>query len=109
MNDFSDALVSLNSFTGYDTISAFSRKGKVRALKLTSENESFIHLFKSMGRTFDITDDDSMKLVRRFVCKLYGYDMDEVNKLRYKIYCSKKGNIDCEQLPPCYSALYQYT
>ena len=74
-----------------------------------SNNESFIQLFKSMGRMFDITDTDSMKLVERFVCKLYGYDMDDVNKLRYKIYCSKKGNIDCEQLLPCYSALYQHT
>ena len=26
-----------------------------------------------------------------------------------KIHCSKKGNIDCEQLLPCYSALYQHT
>ena len=73
------------------------------------ENESFIHFFKSVGRTFNITDDDSMKLVRRIVCKLYGYDMDDVNKLQYKIYFSKKGNIDCEQLPPSYSALYQHT
>ena len=54
MNNFSDALVSLHSFTGCDTVSAFLRKGKARALKLMSENESFIHLFKSMGRTFDI-------------------------------------------------------
>ena len=63
MNDFSDPLVILHSFTGCDTVSAFSRKGKVRALKLMSQNESLIHLFKSIGRTFDITDDDSMKLV----------------------------------------------
>ena len=109
MNDFSDALVSLHSFTGCDTVSAFSRKGKVRTLNLMPENESFIHSFKSVSRTFDITDDDSMKLVQRFVWKLYGYDMDDVNKLRYKIYCSKKGNVDCEQLPPCYSSLYQHT
>ena len=109
MNDFSDALVRLHSYTGCDTVSAFSRKGKVRALKLMSENKSFIHLFKSMGRTFDITDDNSMKPVQRFVCKLYDYDMDDVNKLRHKIYYSKKENIDCEQLPSCYSALYQHT
>ena len=38
MNDFSDALVSLHSFTGCDTVSAFSRKRKVRALKLMSED-----------------------------------------------------------------------
>ena len=109
MNNFSDALVNLHSFTGCDTVSAFSRKGKLGALTLMSENESFILLFKSMGHTFDITDDDSMTLVHRFVCKLYGYNMDDVNKLWYKIYCSKKGNIDCEQLPSCYSALYLHT
>ena len=35
--------------------------------------------------------------------------MDVVNKLRYRVYCFKKGYIDREQLPPYYSALYQHT
>ena len=46
------------------------------------ENEPFFHGFKSMGRTFDITDDGSMKLVQRFDYKLYGYNRDDVNKLQ---------------------------
>ena len=53
MNNFSDALVNLHSFTGCDTVSAYSRKGKVGALTLMSENESLILLFKSMGHKFD--------------------------------------------------------
>ena len=40
---------------------------------------------------------------------IYGYNNDEdVNKLRYKIYCSKRGQISCVNLPPCHSAFIEH-
>ena len=43
-----------------------------------------------------------------FVCATYGDQFKNVNDLRYKIYCSKRGKISCEDLPPCKSALIEH-
>ena len=28
--------------------------------------------------------------------------------MRYKIYCAKRGKVECEQLPPCYNSLQKH-
>ena len=90
MSDFVKALVSLHAFTGCDTVSAFSGRGKVSALNLLAKESRYIELFKSIGESWDVSAEISSG-VEEFVCKLYGYQIDDVNLLRYKLYCSKKG------------------
>ena len=99
--------LSLHAFTGCDTVSAFSGRGKVSALNLMAKESRYIELFKSIGEAWDVSPEISSG-VEEFVCKLYGYQIDDVNLLRYKLYCSKKGIIDCEKLPPCKSSLDQH-
>ena len=59
-NVLSKALLALHGFTGCDTISAFSGKGKVRPLQLMLKNQSFITFFASFGTQYN----------RRSVCCL---------------------------------------
>ena len=108
MTEFTNALLSLHAFTGCDTVSAFTGKGKLKAMKVMCADASFVHLFTSLGNQWDLQETQMLK-IEEFVCKLYGYTMNDVNLLRYKIFCSKKGNIDCEKLPPCFSSLYQHS
>ena len=39
---------------------------------------------------------------------MYGDQLKNINDLRYKIYCSKRGKISCEDLPLCKSALVEH-
>ena len=43
------SLPGLHTFTGCETVSAFSGKGKVTALKLVKQNQSFQTLFQENG------------------------------------------------------------
>ena len=42
------------------------------------------------------------------LCDVYGDQLKNVNDLHYKIYCSKRGKISCDDLPPCNSALIEH-
>ena len=78
------SLPGLHAFTGCDSVSAFSGKGKVTALKLVKQNKSFQTLFQEIWMEWNLTDKRFAKL-QEFICKMYSsvtktYD---VNKLRY--------------------------
>ena len=53
-------------------------------------------------------EDDLLQTLEEFVCALYGGGGISVNELRYHIYCSKRGKISCDDLPPCHSALKEH-
>ena len=105
--DFSDFLLSLlgiHAFTGCDSVSAFSGKGKTKSLTLLMKNTSYINVFKSLGITWSITDEYENQ-VEKFLCELYGKETTDINALRYQLYCSKGGKVEPEGLPPCKSNL----
>ena len=60
--------------------------------------------FHELGRSWDIEDDDLLRL-ERFVCELYGSKLDGVNLLRHKKYCANQGKIDAKNLPLCFDSL----
>lgn len=60
-----------------------------------------------MGQDRESIHCDMIEILR-FVCQLYGYNIDDVNLLRYKIYCAKRGSI-IERISPCLLAWYQHT
>ena len=100
-----EALPGLHAFTGCDTVSAFSNKAKIKALNIMLQSEIFVHLFQSLGTTGDPFE-EIFSLAKQFVCAIYGYkDGIDVNLLRYKIYCSKRGKMEADELPPCRSSL----
>ncbi|KAK5645586.1 hypothetical protein RI129_006886 [Pyrocoelia pectoralis] len=100
------ALVGLHAYTGCDTVSAFSGKGKVTPFNLVFGNEKFISLFSKIGVDVNLSD-DLFKSLQEFTCQLYsrGTNVAEVNNLRYNLFRSKRGKIDSSQLPPCENVL----
>ena len=72
------------------------------------KSEKCVELFKSVGSEWDVSEQIKV-LAEEFVCELYGYkDTKDINLLQYKIYCSKCGKCECEQLPPCRSSLLKH-
>jgi hypothetical protein len=53
----SKALLGLHGFTGCDTISAFSGKGKVKPLQLMLKNDVYCDLFASLGTEPELPED----------------------------------------------------
>ena len=69
--DVSSALIWIHCLTGCDSVSAFYGKGKIKALKLMLEDESFVDVFSKLGEHFDMSADVYDKL-EEFVCCLHG-------------------------------------
>ena len=103
------ALPALHAFTGCDSISSFAGKGKLAALKLVKGNVHFQELFQEIGVQWTLTEDLLTK-VQAFTCKLYSAkdDLGDINELRYKLFCAKKGEVESYQLPPCFDSFKQH-
>ena len=104
IDDFMSALPGLHSFTGCDSTSAFSGKGKVKALKLMINSARFVTLFQHLGTSWDLEEEINKEL-EIFTCRLYGSSLDNINDVRYKVYCGKRGKVALSELPPCRNTL----
>ena len=113
-----DAILGLHSLTGCDSTSCFSRKGKMKALKLVKNDERLTSLFARFGTSATVSDDDFASL-EAFVCKLYGkHDHSCVDKVRYSIVrqsfkakrsiLSSCNGVDLSLMPPCSKVLTLY-
>ena len=60
------APLALHAFTGADCTSAF--KGKVRPMKLMSQNSKFVHIFAAVGFTWTLDDDLTLSMALRNLC-----------------------------------------
>lgn len=107
VNDLCEALVSLHTFTGCDSVSAFAAKGKVRPFKTMCTNDSYIDSFQQLGSSWTVSDDLMLRM-EKFVCHMYGYKQPNlVNDLRYKMHCSKDGKINADLHQHILRANYQ--
>ena len=104
MNLVSKALLGLHGFTGCDTVSAFSGKGKVKPLHLMLKHSYYIDLFATIGKEPDLSE-DLFEIVQQFVCEIYGYKEKNTNIVRYKLYAAKQGHLDPKSIPPCSDSL----
>lgn len=50
-DEFLSVLLGVCSYTGCDTVSAFTGKGKVKAINLVPKEKRFVELFASLGRS----------------------------------------------------------
>ena len=87
--DLCSALIGFHAFTGCDTVSSFAGKGKSKAFKSLLMERNNVTAFKLLGENETITE-DLLHQLEHFVCTMYGGDGDDVNELRYRIYCSKR-------------------
>lgn len=67
------ALLALHAFTGADCTSAFKGKGKVRPMKILSQNSKFIQIFAEVGNSWEL-DEQILSGVQEFTCHLYGFN-----------------------------------
>ena len=100
------ALQGLHAFTGCDSVSAFSGRGKVSALKLIMKGGKLQKAMEGLGKSW-VLSEELFTLLQEFVCKMYASQTSlcKVNDLRYQLFRVKKGDVDSSQLPPCQDTL----
>lgn len=97
------SLIGLHCFTGCDFCSAFSGKGKKKALLLLKDH-CHCQAMAKLGQTFDAISPQMMSHLEAFVCSLYGKaNLTDVNEACYKLFCAK--GCSTSLLPPCRDAL----
>ena len=67
------SLLDLHSFTGCDTVSAFSGRGKLAALKLVMTNDHFRDAFIKLAADWQLTEEifEILKVLEELTCRLY--------------------------------------
>eukprot|EP00058_Branchiostoma_floridae_P019404 XP_002604894.1 hypothetical protein BRAFLDRAFT_77273 [Branchiostoma floridae] len=103
------ALVGLHAFTGCDTVSAFSGRGKLGAFKLMLRNAEYQDAFQQLGESWTVSPDDTLfKRIERFTCQMYvsSTSVADVNEMRHHLFIAKKGNVESSALPPCRDCLH---
>jgi len=90
-------MLVLHAFTGAVCTSAFKGKGKVRPMKLLSQNSMFIHIFGAVGSTWMLSDDHIVHGIEEFTCRLYGVgprvkQVDVAREIKVKNICGS--NVD---------------
>ena len=107
--DVCKALLGLHAFTGCDSVSAFAGIGKVRPLKLLRGKKEFQVMFQNLGEQWSVTEEMCIQL-ESFVCAMYGVKKgnQDINQCRYAVFCSKKGEAESHQLPPCRDCLHHH-
>ena len=80
-------------------------KGKFAAFKLLCEIPGYQEAFCRLGQDYAVPETLFTEL-EAFTCSIYGSKaIKDVNELRYAIFCTKKGDIESHQLPPCQDSL----
>ena len=103
-----EALIGLHAFTGCNTVSAFAGKGKVKALKMVKADDDAREVFCLLGQNWELPLSLSSQ-VEKFTCELYSSGIIHVNDARYNLFCSKNGELESHQLPPCQDCLRKHT
>ena len=103
------SLLSMHAYTGCDTVSAFAGRVKIGALRIVKEHKSFQEMFDLLAVEWELSDDFFQK-PQDFTCQLYNSrpGTNSVNELRYRMFYSRRGNIESDQLPRWADCLYKH-
>ena len=104
-----DALIGMHAYTGCDTISAFSGRGKPGALKILLSNIRFQQGFARLGKDW-VLSTALLTILEEFTCCMYAAhtQITNVNEMRFQLFRSKNGDIQSGQMPPCKDCLEQH-
>ena len=104
-----DALIGMHAYTGCDTVSCFSGRGKISALKMLKKDKDICNTMQLLGEDWTVNQDLFSKF-NRFTCISYSAHTNcaSVNELRYELFRLKKGKVHSAQLPPCKDTLFQH-
>ena len=98
------ALLGLHAFTGCDTVSAFSGKGKAKPVKLMLKENSYINLFNSFGNELSLSEAQHCGL-QQFVCGMHGHKEGSNDVVLHKLCSTRQGRLEVKCLPPCSDSL----
>lgn len=102
-------ILVMHTFTGCDTVSTFAGKGKAQQLKLLKNNtrnrEALTELGKVWGLSPELTD--KLEELTCLLCSSNRITMN-VNELIYQPFCSRRGEIESHQHPPCRDCLVKH-
>ncbi|KAJ8414978.1 hypothetical protein AAFF_G00025010 [Aldrovandia affinis] len=104
-----NAVIGMHAYTGCDTLSAFTGRGKLRALKLIMRSEHFQEVFRKLGQSWELSM-DLFKKLQAFTCKLYTATTttEDINTARHQLFCAQCGELESSQLPPCKDCLFMH-
>ena len=103
-NGVCQALSGLHAFTGCDSTSAFSGRGKKAAFIMLLAGK--VAAMRLLGQDFEGSD-ELVVLCEQFVACLYNKpDVDEINELRYQLFCANPSK--SSSLPPTKDACALY-
>ena len=76
-------------------------KGRDNSPTTCQAGEVHEEFFKQLGMEW-VLSNELFQSLQEFTCKLYCSQpgTDNINEMRYRLFCAKKGNIDSTQLPP---------
>ena len=102
-------LTGMYAFTDCDTVSVFAWRGKITALRLVEQQKSYEEMYKQLRMGW-VLSNELFQSLQEFTCKLYDSQpgTDNINELRFRIFCAKRGNIDSTQLPPRADCLFKH-
>ena len=88
-------LIGIHAFTGCDTVSAITGRGKLGALKLMKTDKTYQETFSQLGQSWEASKQLFNK-IQMFTCHLDATTVstDEVNELRYQLFCAKRGEVE---------------
>ena len=92
------AIFGLHAFTGCDTM----RENKASE-NLNKKSQTHI-TFSGIGITTDVTE-EQLDVLQEFFCDIYGHKGTSTNDIRFKLYCSKQGQLEAKSIPPCLDSL----
>lgn len=104
------SLPGFHAFTGCDTVSAFAGRGKVAGYRIVKQNAEFQEMFQHLGMFWNMSDHLYHSL-QKFTCAMYCSNpgTSDINELRYRLFCLKRGDVDSNQLPPCNDTLHKHS
>lgn len=113
------ALPALHAFTGCDYTASFSRKGKIKPLKILEKDTRLQDIFAGLGSAESLSVEE-IEEIEKFVCQLYGQKrLSSVNEARFELFQKKykvkateeklsfKNKLDGSYLPPCHRVLLE--
>ena len=110
-------LPAYHELTGSDYTSSFSRKGKIKPLKIIENSPKFQSALISLAEEHTIGE-DTKKDIQEFICHIYGMKkLSCMNQARLQMFLNKYGakskdkrltiskKLDGSSLPPCHRVL----
>ena len=75
-----------------------------------SRSAEFQGIFQQLGTEWDLSDHLYCSL-EKFTCSVYCSNpgTSDINELRYRLFCLKRGDVESNQLPPCRDTLRKHS